>query len=84
MQIECTTIHAAAQVLFILVDAHLRPGGEFHITGSRPPDPPIRFTLRKNLPVYVMRRLRATPDTLIVGETAGSPHLRASQCPRLL
>src|SRR5258706_12195755 len=49
MQIECTTTHAAAQVLFVLIDAHLRPGEEFHMAGPHPPEPPIRFTLRKIL-----------------------------------
>jgi hypothetical protein len=70
MQIECTTIRAAAQVLFVLVDAHLRPGGEFHITGPRPPEPPIRFTLSGNLPAHVVRQLQGIPDARIAGEHA--------------
>ena len=62
MLIECRTTSAAAHVLFILVDAHLRPGQEFHMTGPCLPDPPIRFSLHVNPLGQVMRRLRAIPD----------------------
>ena len=68
MQIECTTAIAAAQVLFVLADAHLRPGQAFRITGPCLPDPPIRFTLRVNLPAGVMRQLEIIPDIIIAGE----------------
>ena len=68
MQIECTTTIAAGQVLFVLIDAHLRPGREFHIAGPRSPDPPIRFTLRVNLSAGVVHQLHVIPDILIAGE----------------
>jgi len=65
MQIECTTTSAAAEVLFVLIDAHMRAGREFHIAGPRSPDPPIRFTLSANLPAEVVRQVLEIPDTLI-------------------
>jgi hypothetical protein len=68
MQIECTTTSAAAQVLFVLVDAHLRPGREFHMTGPCLPDPPIRFTLHGNLLTHVVRQLQGVPAAIIAGE----------------
>ena len=68
MQIECTTTGAASQVLFVLTDAHLLPGREFHIAGPHPPDPPIRFTLRVHLPADVVRQVLEIPDTLITIE----------------
>jgi hypothetical protein len=67
MQIECMTTIAAAHVLFVLVDAHLRPGQEFHMSGPWLPDPPIRFTLRVNLPAAAVRQLQIIPDILIMG-----------------
>ena len=70
MQIECTTTIAAAQVLFVLVDAHLRAGQEFQMTGPCLPDPPIQFTLRVNLPSGVVRNLQAIPDIVLAGERA--------------
>jgi hypothetical protein len=68
MRIKCMTTIAAAQVLFILIDANLRPGRDFHIAGPHSPDPPIRFTLRVNLSADVVRQLQIIPDILIAGE----------------
>ena len=68
MQIECTTTIAAAAVLLVLIDAHLRPGTEFHIAGPHPPDPPIRFTLRVNMPADVLCHVQGIPDIRIAGE----------------
>ena len=70
MQIECTTTIAAAQVLFVLTDAQLRPGQAFRIAGPCLPDPPIQFTLRVNLPSGVVRNLQAIPDIVLAGERA--------------
>jgi len=67
MQIECTTTIAAAQVLFVLVDAHLRAGQEFQMTGPCLPDPPIRFTLWVKLPIDIVRQLQVIPDILMAG-----------------
>jgi len=68
MQIECTTTIAAAAVLLVLIDAHLRPGSEFHIAGQHLPDPPILFTLRVNPPADIVRHVLKIPDTLITIE----------------
>jgi hypothetical protein len=68
MLIECRTTSAAAYVLFILVDAHLRPGQQFHMIGPCLPDPPIRFDLHVHPVGHVMRRLRAIPDIRIERE----------------
>jgi len=68
MQIECTTTIAAAAVLLVLIDAHLRPGTEFHIAGQHLPDPPILFTLRVNPPADIVRHVLEIPDTLITIE----------------
>jgi hypothetical protein len=65
MQIECATTIAAAQVLFVLADAHLRSGQAFRMTGPCLPDPPIRFSLLVNLPAGAVRQLQAIPDILI-------------------
>lgn len=67
MQIECTTTSAAAQVLFVLTDAHLRAGQEFHIAGPYLPDPPICFTLSVQPRPAVVRQLQDIPDTSIAG-----------------
>lgn len=70
MQIQCMTTSAAAQVLFVLIDAHLRPGAEFQMTSPRAPDPPIRFTLRRNLSTDVVHQLQGIPDIVIASERA--------------
>ena len=68
MQIECMTTSAAAAVLLVLIDAHLRPAREFHITAPPTLDPPIQFTLHVNLPAAVVLELLEIPDTRIVNE----------------
>jgi hypothetical protein len=65
MRIECTTTIAAAQVLFVLMDAQLRPGKEFHIAGPHSPAPPIHYTLYVTLPAAVVRQLQIIPDIII-------------------
>jgi hypothetical protein len=70
MRIECTTTNAAAQVLFVLTDAQLRPGQEFSIDGPCLPDPPVQFTLPVNLPTDLVRNLQAIPDIVIAGKRA--------------
>ena len=71
MQIECTTTIAAAQVLFVLVDAGLRAGQEFRMSGPHLPDPPIRFTLHVNLPARVMQQLQGVPG-ISIEDTRGA------------
>ena len=70
MQIECTTTSAAAQVLFVLTDAHLRPGQEFHMAGPCLPNPPIRFSLHVGLLPQVVRQLERVLDATIADERA--------------
>jgi hypothetical protein len=63
--ITCATLPAAAQVLDVLIRANLRLGHDFRIA---PLDggAPIRITVLANLPAYMLRQLRAIPDTTIV------------------
>ena len=68
MQIECTTTSAAAEVLFVLIDAHMRAGREFHIAGPRVHAPPIRLTLSVNLPAHVLGQVQDIPDIRIAGD----------------
>jgi hypothetical protein len=68
MHIECTTTIAAAQVLFVLMDAKLQPGKEFHIAGPHSPAPPIRYTLYVTLSAAVVSQLQIIPDIIIASE----------------
>ena len=54
MQIACTTTCAAAEVLSLLLGAHLRPGHEFRVTDPWPRGVPIRFTLSAAPPVHLV------------------------------
>ena len=65
MTITCATLHAAAQVLDVLIRANLRLGHDFRIA---PPSSgaPIRITVLVDLPADVLRQLRAIPDTTIM------------------
>jgi len=64
MTIICATMQAAAQVLAVLIQAHLRVGQDF---GARALDcgAPVRITLLVELPADVLRQIRAIPDTTI-------------------
>ena len=68
MQIECATTTAASQVLMVLMDAHLRPGREFHMNGPDLPDPPIYFTMHMTPLSQVMRRFRSIAGAIITYE----------------
>jgi hypothetical protein len=70
MQIDCTTTCAAAEVLSVLLGAHLRPGREFYVTGPYPPGTPIHITFNAPLPAHLVAHVRAIPDTTIVEEDA--------------
>jgi hypothetical protein len=65
MQIECATVSAAEQVLLVLLDAHVRPGQEFHMSGPCLPDPPVHFALHVDLRPHVVRQSRGIPDATI-------------------
>jgi len=63
MTITCTTIEAAAQVLAVLIQAHLWLGRDFRIV---PMDgAPMRITVLVDLPADVLHQLRAIPNTII-------------------
>ena len=68
MQIACTTTRAAAEVVSLLLDAHLRPGRDFRLTGPWPPGTPIYVTLSLTPPAYLVAHVRAIPDTTIEEE----------------
>ena len=70
MLIVCMTMRAAADVLFILLSAHLRPGSAFHVTGPMPPGTPVHVTLNVPLGAHLIKQLQAIPDTTIVEEDA--------------
>ena len=68
MQIACMTTRAAADVLSLLLGAHLRPGHEFRLTGPTPPGTPVHFTLSDAIPAHLVAQVLAIPDTTIVKE----------------
>ena len=68
MRIACTTTRAAAEVVALLLGAHLRPEREFRLTGSWPPGTPIYVTLSLTPPAYLVAQVRAIPDITIVKE----------------
>jgi len=70
MRIACTTTRAAAEVVALLLGAHLRPEREFRLTGSWPPGTPIYVTLSEAIPAHLVAHVRAIPDTTIVEEDA--------------
>ena len=65
MQIECTTMRAAQQVLLILLGAQLRRGQEFQLDSPHVLDPPTRFIVHVDLPPKSLRRLRHIPGISI-------------------
>ena len=67
MLIECITMRAAADVVCLLLGAHLRPGRTFRLTGSYLP---IHITLSAAPPAHLVAQLRAIPDTTIVNQDA--------------
>ena len=64
MIILCATLEAAAQVLAVLTQAHLRLGLDFHIAPLNG-GAPMRITVLATLPADVLRQLRAIPDAII-------------------
>lgn len=67
MQIDCSTIKAAAQVLQILLVAELRPIRDFAIQPVFSTTPPITITLLVVLTAVQVRKIRAVPDTTMIG-----------------
>jgi len=70
MWIECMTTSAAADVLFLLLGAHLIPGGAFSVRGPWPPGTPIHFTLSMAPAADLVEQLPAIPDSTIVEKGA--------------
>jgi hypothetical protein len=67
MQIICTTPHAAAQVLIILLAAHLQPIRDFAVQPILSTTPPITFTMLVIVTAAQVTKIRALADTTIIG-----------------
>ena len=67
MQITCATPQAAAAVLTILYAGHLQPARDFTIQPILSPTPPLIFTMLVALPIAQVTKIRAVPDTTIIG-----------------
>jgi hypothetical protein len=67
VQIVCATPHAAAQVLTLLLAAHLQPIRDFEIQPVLSTTPPLIFTMLVILTAVQVAKIRAVPDTTIVG-----------------
>jgi hypothetical protein len=67
VQIDCATPHAAAQVLTILLRAGLRPIHDFTIQPILSTTPPLIFTMLVALTIAQVTKIRAVPDTTIIG-----------------
>jgi hypothetical protein len=66
MQIVCATTGAAAEVLTLLLAAHLRPIIHFGIRPVFSITPPITYTLYRALTDEQMAQIRAIADTAVV------------------
>ena len=67
MHIVCTTASAAAQVLRILMAAHLQPIRDFEIRPILSTTPPITFTILVILTAVQVTKIRTVPNTTISG-----------------
>jgi hypothetical protein len=67
MLIVCTTTEAAAQVLSILLAAHLLPVRDFEIQPVLSIIPPITYMMLVALSAAQIHKLSAVPDTTISG-----------------
>ena len=70
MLIECLTLSAAVDVLSILLDADMCPGGAFRMTHPWPRRTPFHFTFSAAPPAHLVKQLLAIPDTFIVEKGA--------------
>jgi hypothetical protein len=66
MQIVCATPHAAAQVLTLLLAAHLQPIRDFEIQPIYSTTPPLIFTMLVILTAVQVTKIRALADTTII------------------
>jgi hypothetical protein len=67
MQIVCTTAHAAAHVLQLLLQGGLRITRDFTIQPILSTTPPIFFTMLVILPAAQVTKIRTVPNTTIIG-----------------
>jgi len=67
VRIVCTTVSAAAEVLVLLLSAHLLPLRDFEIRPVLADTPPITFTMLVILTTVQLTKIRAVADTTIVG-----------------
>jgi len=65
MQIVCTTVSAAAQVLQILIAAHLQPIRDYQLQPAFVITPPITYTMLVALTAAQTTKIRALADTTI-------------------
>jgi hypothetical protein len=65
VQIVCATVSAAAQVLRILMAAHLQPTRDFTIQPILSTTPPITFIMLGVLTAAQVRKIRAVADTTV-------------------
>ena len=72
MHVICTTPQVAAQVLQILLTAHLQIISDFTIQPVLSTTPPITFTILVILTAVQVTRIRAVPDTTINGNPSNS------------
>jgi hypothetical protein len=67
VQIVCTAARAAAEVLMILLAAHLQPIRDFAVQPILSIAPPITFTMLVILTAVQVRKIVAIADTTIIG-----------------
>jgi len=67
MQIICATTAAAAQVMAILLAAHLQPVQDFEIRPILSTTPPLIFTMLAVLTAAQATKIRVLADTEVVG-----------------
>ena len=66
MQIECTTISAAAQVLSLLLNAGMRPSYDYRIGPTLSMAPPFIITLLTTVPPEHLVQLRTIADCTLI------------------
>ena len=67
MQIVCTSVRAAAQVLTILFAAQLQPVRDYAIRPILSTTPPITFTLLGSLTATQVTEIRTIANATIIG-----------------
>ena len=67
MHIVCTTISAAAEVLVLLLSAHLQPLRDFEIRPVLSITPPITYTLYSAMTTAQVTKIRTVADTTVIG-----------------